>query len=304
MAHAHPRRARGRLRDRERRRRARGRPAAPRRRDLRLSSAPRAEPKRVLRRDGGVARVPAPLAWSAIAPDEFDGLILPGGHAPGHAPVPRLVRFCRRRSARFWRTRPARRRHLPRRARARARQRSGDGQERARTARAPPACRSTWSARAYLATAWKLGRYYRTYPAYVEDEVRAALGDPGAVRARAARRHEARHRHRRRRRLRRRGRPLRLGALARRRVPIRAPLRRSFVTTSRLPSGRRRSARSSRWRVASSGARRIDDGCTVATRARASGDRHVAPARLRDPERAAEQRLRRGRAEADDDVAA
>ena len=31
---------------------------------------------------------------------------------------------------------------------------------------------------AYLATAWKLGRYYRTYPAYVEDEVRAALRDP------------------------------------------------------------------------------------------------------------------------------
>ena len=32
---------------------------------------------------------------------------------------------------------------------------------------------------AYLATAWKLGRYYRTYPAYVEDEVVAALDDPG-----------------------------------------------------------------------------------------------------------------------------
>lgn len=31
---------------------------------------------------------------------------------------------------------------------------------------------------AYLLTFWKLGRYYRTYPAYVEDEVRAALADP------------------------------------------------------------------------------------------------------------------------------
>jgi hypothetical protein len=31
---------------------------------------------------------------------------------------------------------------------------------------------------AFLATAWRLGRYYRTYPAYVEDEVRAALRDP------------------------------------------------------------------------------------------------------------------------------
>jgi putative intracellular protease/amidase len=31
---------------------------------------------------------------------------------------------------------------------------------------------------AFLSTAWRLGRYYRTYPAYVEDEVRAALRDP------------------------------------------------------------------------------------------------------------------------------
>jgi putative intracellular protease/amidase len=33
---------------------------------------------------------------------------------------------------------------------------------------------------AYLTTAWRLGRYYRTYPAYVEDEVRSALADPAA----------------------------------------------------------------------------------------------------------------------------
>ena len=33
---------------------------------------------------------------------------------------------------------------------------------------------------AYLATFWKLGRYYRTYPEYVEDEVKAALDDPAA----------------------------------------------------------------------------------------------------------------------------
>jgi hypothetical protein len=31
---------------------------------------------------------------------------------------------------------------------------------------------------AFLATAWRLGRYYRTYPAYVQDEVVAALDDP------------------------------------------------------------------------------------------------------------------------------
>jgi hypothetical protein len=31
---------------------------------------------------------------------------------------------------------------------------------------------------AYLATAWRLGGYYRTYPQYVETEVRAALDKP------------------------------------------------------------------------------------------------------------------------------
>jgi hypothetical protein len=31
---------------------------------------------------------------------------------------------------------------------------------------------------AFLSTVWRRGRYYRTYPAYVEDEVRAALTDP------------------------------------------------------------------------------------------------------------------------------
>jgi putative intracellular protease/amidase len=31
---------------------------------------------------------------------------------------------------------------------------------------------------AYFLTAWKLGRYYRTYDAYVEEEVRAALASP------------------------------------------------------------------------------------------------------------------------------
>jgi len=32
---------------------------------------------------------------------------------------------------------------------------------------------------AYLLTFWKLGRYYRTYPEYVEDEVKGALARQG-----------------------------------------------------------------------------------------------------------------------------
>lgn len=32
---------------------------------------------------------------------------------------------------------------------------------------------------AFAMTFWKIGRHFRTYPAYVEDEVRAALGPEG-----------------------------------------------------------------------------------------------------------------------------
>jgi hypothetical protein len=31
---------------------------------------------------------------------------------------------------------------------------------------------------AWMLTAWKLGSYYRTYPEYVEDEVKRSLDDP------------------------------------------------------------------------------------------------------------------------------
>jgi hypothetical protein len=50
---------------------------------------------------------------------------------------------------------------------------------------------------AYLGTAWRLGRYYRTYPSYVEDEVKAALNDPDSQFLRGPMILTARHRGRR-----------------------------------------------------------------------------------------------------------
>lgn len=111
----------------------------------------------------------SPLAWSAVDPDAFDGLVLAGGHAPGMrqylgspavqaitAEVFRLERpvgaIC----------------HgvlIPARAGALRQRRT--------------TCLPKYLERlGYLGTAWKLGRYLRTYDAYVEDEVRAALDDP------------------------------------------------------------------------------------------------------------------------------
>jgi putative intracellular protease/amidase len=117
----------------------------------------------------------APRRWQDLEPADFAGLFLPGGHAPGmkqylgsselHAWI-----------ARFWRTgRPVAAICHGVLALARATDESGRSvlHDR-RTTCLPKYMERT----AYLLTFWKLGRYYRTYAAYVEDEVRAALADP------------------------------------------------------------------------------------------------------------------------------
>lgn len=112
------------------------------------------------------------IAWDAIEPSDFDALLLPGGHAPGmrqylgSAPLQQKVVAFVKTGKPF-----AAICHGP-----------------IVLARAvdPATGKSVLSGRrtsclpkymeraAYFSTFWKLGRYYRTYPAYVEDEVRAA----------------------------------------------------------------------------------------------------------------------------------
>jgi putative intracellular protease/amidase len=118
-----------------------------------------------------------PVAWTDVDPAHFDGLLLPGGHAPGmrqYLGSPEL----RAKVAEFWSTgRPVgaichgvlvmARTVDPATGRSVLHDR--------RTTCLPKYMERT----AYLATAWRLGRYYRTYPAYVQDEVVGALDDPG-----------------------------------------------------------------------------------------------------------------------------
>lgn len=117
-----------------------------------------------------------PVAWGSVEPAAFDGLVLPGGHAPGMRQYLGSAQL-RDVVGRFWTLgRPVgaichgvlvlARTHDP----ASGRSVLAD---RRTTCLTKPMERG-----AYLATAWKLGRYYRTYPAYVEDEVVAALDDP------------------------------------------------------------------------------------------------------------------------------
>lgn len=117
----------------------------------------------------------APRAWADLDVDEFDGLLLAGGHAPGmrqYLGSAELQRFV----ARFWAT------GKPVGAICHGvlvLARSTDESGRSVLADRRTTCLPKYMERsAYLLTAWKLGRYYRTYPAYVEDEMRAALADP------------------------------------------------------------------------------------------------------------------------------
>jgi putative intracellular protease/amidase len=115
-------------------------------------------------------------AWAEVDPAAFDGLVLPGGHAPGmrqYLGSPVLGEQV----ARFWALgRPVAAICHGVLVLARTRDASTG---RSVLADRRTTCLPKYMERsAYLATAWRLGRYYRTYPAYVEDEVKQALDDP------------------------------------------------------------------------------------------------------------------------------
>jgi len=118
----------------------------------------------------------APLTWAELRPADYAGLVLPGGHAPGMRQYLSSA-VLRAKVAEFW--------GLDRPVGAICHgvlvlARTIDPE----TGRSVIADRRTTCLPKYLErggyylTAWRLGRYYRTYPAYVADEVAAALTDP------------------------------------------------------------------------------------------------------------------------------
>jgi putative intracellular protease/amidase len=117
-----------------------------------------------------------PVSWLDLDVTAYDGLILAGGHAPGMRQYLGSADL-QAQVARFWATgRPVG--AICHGVLVLAR--STDPATGASVLRDK---RTTCLPRdmergAYLATAWRLGRYYRTYPEYVQDEVVAALADP------------------------------------------------------------------------------------------------------------------------------
>jgi putative intracellular protease/amidase len=117
-----------------------------------------------------------PLAWGAIDFADYDALLLPGGHAPGMRQYLGSTRLQQQVAAFFALGRPVgaichgvlllARSTDPATGRSVLYDRT-------------TTCLAKYQERsAYLLTGWKLGRYYRTYPAYVEDEVKSRLRDP------------------------------------------------------------------------------------------------------------------------------
>jgi putative intracellular protease/amidase len=116
-----------------------------------------------------------PLAWSACNGSTFDALFLAGGHAPGmrqylgSEAVQRIV------SEFFASPKPIA--AICHGVLVAARAKRADGASVLHGMRTT--CLPKYMERAaYFSTFWRRGRYYRTYPTYVEDEVRAALAAP------------------------------------------------------------------------------------------------------------------------------
>lgn len=123
------------------------------------------EPKRFYAQLTEAPEFRAPIAWEAVEPATFDGLVLPGGHAPGMRQYLGSA-VLRDKVSAFWALdRPVGAICHGVLVLARAGLLAGR-----RTTCLPKYLERS----AYFLTAWRRGRYYRTYPAYVQDEVVAS----------------------------------------------------------------------------------------------------------------------------------
>ena len=117
----------------------------------------------------------APKSWRTLDIAGHDALLLPGGHAPGMRQYLGSAEL-QQQIARFWATgKPVA--AICHGVLALARSRDASGKSVLRGSKTTSLTKYMERA-AYLSTFWRLGRYYRTYPAYVEDEVKAELASP------------------------------------------------------------------------------------------------------------------------------
>ncbi len=116
-----------------------------------------------------------PITWQSIEPSAYDALVLPGGHAPGMKQYLASEVLQAKVGAFAATQKPIAAICHGVLVLARAKDpKTGKSVLHGRRT----TCLPKYMERiAYYLTAWKLGRYYRTYDAYVEDEVKASLED-------------------------------------------------------------------------------------------------------------------------------
>jgi putative intracellular protease/amidase len=136
-----------------------------------------AEAKAFYRELEGAPAFSRPIAWSDVDPDAYGAMLLPGGHAPGmrqylegETLFDRVATF-----AKSGKPLAAICHGVIVLARAKDPATGKSVLAARRTTCLPKYMEKT----AWMLTGWKLGRYYRTYPEYVEDEVKRALDDAG-----------------------------------------------------------------------------------------------------------------------------
>ncbi len=117
----------------------------------------------------------SPKKWTEIDPTAFDALFLAGGHAPGMRQYLGSEVVQKLTSAFFATTKPIG--AICHGVLVAARSKRADGRSVLHGVRTT--CLPKYMERgAFFSTFWRRGRYYRTYPAYVEEEVRGALAKP------------------------------------------------------------------------------------------------------------------------------
>jgi putative intracellular protease/amidase len=136
----------------------------------------KSKPKTIYAEMAASKELLTPITWESIDPAAYDALLLPGGHAQGmkqylaskvlHERVGAFAATGKPMAAICHGTVVLARAKDPKTGKSVLHGR--------RTTCLPKYMEQI----AYYATAWKLGRYYRTYDAYVQDEVVSALEDP------------------------------------------------------------------------------------------------------------------------------
>jgi putative intracellular protease/amidase len=140
----------------------------------RLGAAP--EPKLFYQQLASDPRFRDPQPWGSLTPTDFDGLLLPGGHAPGMRQY-LGSEVLGQKVLEFWRLgRPVG--AICHGVLVLARITDPDTSHSPLHGKRTTCLPGYMERSAYLTTAWRLGRYYRTYPRYVETEVRDALAQP------------------------------------------------------------------------------------------------------------------------------